>query len=131
MTDDFDARSRGLTKRTRGALLMARRAWGWCRAASSFFQGGVRKAWPPTLILILMNVGATAPAVGATVTNLDTAPQVLLVTEGGTRLELMVPASESIEFCSEGCFVTFPNGDKQALSGSEIIELSGGGAKFK
>jgi hypothetical protein len=78
-----------------------------------------------------MHAVAIGPAGSAAVTNLDSAPVMLLVTEQGTRTELVVPAGETIEFCLTGCFVTFPDGDKEALSGSETIELLGGDASVR
>ena len=55
----------------------------------------------------------------------------LIVTEGGTRTELALAAGETVEFCSSGCFVTMPNGDLEALTGSETIEISNGVARIK
>ena len=70
-------------------------------------------------------------AFGASAVNLDSEPRTLIVTEGGNKTELAVAAGETVEFCQGGCFVTMPNGDRQALTGSETIEISGGVARVK
>lgn len=70
-------------------------------------------------------------AFGASAVNLDSEPRTLIVTEGGNKTELAVAGGETVEFCQGGCFVTMPNGDRQALTGSETIEISGGVARVK
>ncbi len=77
-------------------------------------------------LLALSGQGIAASAV-----NLDAEPRTLIVTEGGSKSELALAAGETVEFCSSGCFVTMPNGDREALTGSETIEISGGVAKIK
>lgn len=69
--------------------------------------------------------------IAASAVNMDSEPRTLIVTEDGGRSELTIAAGETVEFCSNGCFVTMPNGDREALTGSEIIEISGGGARIK
>ncbi|RUM98726.1 hypothetical protein EET67_06390 [Pseudaminobacter arsenicus] len=70
-------------------------------------------------------------AFGASAINKDTEPRTLIVTEGGSKTELALAAGETVEFCANGCFVTMPNGDREALTGSETIEISGGVARIK
>jgi hypothetical protein len=77
-------------------------------------------------LLAMGGHGMTASAV-----NLDSEPRTLVVTEGGNKTELALPAGQTVEFCPNGCFVTMPNGDREALTGSETIEISGGAAKIK
>ncbi len=77
-------------------------------------------------LLATSGMGMAASAV-----NLDPQPHTLIVTEGGNKTELAVAAGETVEFCSNGCFVTMPNGDREALTGSEVIEISGGIARIK
>ncbi|BCH24348.1 hypothetical protein MesoLjLc_40100 [Mesorhizobium sp. L-8-10] len=67
----------------------------------------------------------------ASAVNLDSEPRTLVVTEGGNKTELALPAGQTVEFCPNGCFVTMPNGDREALTGSETIEISGGAARIK
>ncbi|GAA4115971.1 hypothetical protein GCM10023067_18210 [Aminobacter aganoensis] len=67
----------------------------------------------------------------ASAVNLDTEPRTLIVTEGGSKTELALAAGETVEFCSNGCFVTMPNGDREALTGAETVEISGGVARIK
>jgi hypothetical protein len=69
--------------------------------------------------------------IAASAVNLDSEPHTLIVTENGGRSELTVAAGETVEFCSAGCFVTMPNGDREALTGTEVIEISGGAARIK
>ncbi|HET9537755.1 MAG TPA: hypothetical protein VFP43_20825 [Mesorhizobium sp.] len=77
-------------------------------------------------LLAMSGAGMTASAV-----NKDAEPRTLIVTEGGSKTELALAAGETVEFCPAGCFVTMPNGDREALTGSETIEISGGVAKIK
>lgn len=79
--------------------------------------------------IALLAVGNTA--FGASAVNLDQEPRTLIVTEGGTKSELALAAGETAEFCTGGCFVTLPNGDREALTGTETIEISGGVARIK
>lgn len=78
--------------------------------------------------LLLASSGA---AHAASAVNLDSEPRTLIVTEGGSKSELALAAGETVEFCPNGCFVTMPNGDREALTGSEIVEISGGVARIK
>jgi hypothetical protein len=73
----------------------------------------------------------TSVASAASVINRDADTQTLMVTEGADKAELTVGAGETVEFCAGGCFVTMPNGDREALTGSETVEISGGAAKIK
>jgi hypothetical protein len=72
-----------------------------------------------------------APGWAASVVNHDGEPRTLVVTEGGSKSELAIAAGETVEFCRSGCFVTLPNGDREALTGSETVEITGGKAKIK
>lgn len=67
----------------------------------------------------------------ASAVNRDSEPRTLIVTEGGSKSELALAGGETVEFCPSGCFVTLPNGDLEALTGSETIEISGGVARIK
>ncbi len=84
-----------------------------------------------TLVTTLALLAATASAHAASAVNLDSEPRTLTVTDGGSKSELAIGAGETVDFCSSGCFVTMPNGDIQALTGSETIEISGGVARIK
>lgn len=53
------------------------------------------------------------------------------MTEGGGKSELTLAGGETVEFCASGCFVTLPNGDLEALTGSETVVISGGNATVK
>lgn len=84
-------------------------------------------------VLIAMAVLAAAVngAVSASAVNKDSEPRTLVVTEGGSKTELSLAAGETVEFCSGGCFVTMPNGDREVLTGSETVEISEGVARIK
>ena len=84
-----------------------------------------------TLVATLALLAAGASAQAASAVNLDNEPRTLVVTEGGSKSELAIGAGETVDFCSGGCFVTLPNGDIEALTGSETIEISGGVARIK
>ncbi|MFU0503268.1 hypothetical protein [Pseudaminobacter sp. NGMCC 1.201702] len=77
----------------------------------------------------LVAVGNTA--FGASAINKDAEPHTLVVTEGGSKTELALAGGETVEFCPSGCFVTMPNGDREVLTGSETVEISGGVARIK
>jgi len=70
-------------------------------------------------------------ALAASVVNKDTKVRTLIVTEGGGKTKLALHAGETAEFCPNGCFVTWPNGDLEPLTGSETIEISDGIARIK
>ena len=76
-------------------------------------------------------VAATGAAHAASIVNADQEPRTVVVTEGGNQSELVVGAGETVQFCQDGCFVTMPNGDREALTGGETIEISGGRARFR
>lgn len=84
-----------------------------------------------SLVAIAAIAVATGSAGAASAVNHDSETRTLIVTEGGNKSELALAAGETVEFCSSGCFVTLPNGDLEALTGSETIEISGGVAKIK
>lgn len=84
-----------------------------------------------TFVAILALVAAAASAQAASAVNRDSEPRTLIVTEGGSKSELAVGGNETVDFCPEGCFVTLPNGDIEALTGSETIEISNGVARIK
>lgn len=79
-------------------------------------------------IILLVSAGS---ALAATVTNKESSVRVLVVTQGATKNQLVVGSGETVNFCNKGCFVTFPNGDREALTGSETVELSGGRISIK
>ena len=75
-------------------------------------------------MLALLATGA--PTLAASAVNNDAEVQTLIVTEGSNRSELAVAAGETVEFCQSGCFVTTPDGERHALTGTETLEISGG-----
>ena len=81
--------------------------------------------------VVALSLLAAGGAHAASAVNLDNEPRTLVVTEGGSKQELPLSPGETVEFCSSGCFVTFPNGDREALTGGETIEISGGTAHIK
>lgn len=84
-----------------------------------------------SLIVVAALFAASQVSFAATAVNNDKEPRTLIVTEGAGKSELSLAAGETVEFCSNGCFVTLPNGDLEALTGSETVEISGGAARIK
>ena len=76
-------------------------------------------------------VVGTGAAYAASAVNKDAETRTLVVTEGGSKSELSLAAGETAEFCPKGCFATMPNGDLEALTGTETVEISGGVARIK
>lgn len=81
--------------------------------------------------MLLVSAGMAAPAVAASVTNKDADTQVLVIVEGGSRMEIAVEPGATQTICPAGCFVTLPNGDRIALNGGEEVEIEGGAASVK
>jgi hypothetical protein len=81
-----------------------------------------------TLLVALIPAG---PALAASAVYKDAEPRTLVVTEGASKSELVIAPGETVDFCPSGCFVTFPNGDREALTGSETVEIKGGKATIK
>ena len=86
-------------------------------------QGEMKRILVATALLMTATVAGHA----ATIVNTGSDPVVVIVTENGVRSDLTVGPAESVEFCLTGCFATFPNGDRQALTGSETIEVTPNG----
>jgi opacity protein-like surface antigen len=86
------------------------------------------KKFSVALVSMLLMSGAAS---AASVVNRDADAQTIVVTEGADKTEMTIGAGESVEFCASGCFVTMPNGDRQALTGTETVEISGGAGVIK
>lgn len=84
-----------------------------------------------SLVAAVALVAAIGSAHAASAVNKDAETRTLVVTEGGSKSDLALAAGETVEFCANGCFVTLPNGDLEALTGSETVEISGGVARIK
>jgi hypothetical protein len=84
-----------------------------------------------SFIAVVALVAAGQASFAATAINKDNQPRTLIVTEGGGKSELSLAAGETVEFCASGCFVTLPNGDLEALTGSETVTISNGVARIK
>lgn len=74
---------------------------------------------------------ALGPVAAASIVNRDAEPRTVVVTEGGNRTELLLNAGESADICPNGCFITMPDGDRAALTGSETVEISGGKGRIR
>jgi hypothetical protein len=73
----------------------------------------------------------SSPVLAASALNSDAEVRVLVVTEGSKQEELAIAPGQTVQFCFSSCFVTMPDGDRFALSGNEVIEISGGRARIK
>lgn len=67
----------------------------------------------------------------ATIVNSDGKAYTLMLTESGQQSEIGIGPGESKQLCAGGCFLTFPNGDREALNGTETIEIKDGKASFR
>lgn len=83
------------------------------------------------IMMLLVSAAMTVPALAASVTNKDGETQVLVIVEGGSRMEVAIEAGATQTICSSGCFVTLPNGDRIGLTGGETVEIEGGAASIK
>lgn len=81
--------------------------------------------------VLLMVVAAAGGAHAASAINMDSEPRTIVVTEGGNRVEVVIPGGETAQICPSGCFVTMPNGDRAALSGAETIEIRNGAGRVR
>jgi len=70
-------------------------------------------------------------ATAASITNKDAQSQVLIVTEAGDKIEMVVEAGATVNFCPTGCFVTMPSGDRETLAGGETLDIVNGAAVIK
>lgn len=78
----------------------------------------------PTVVF----AGLATVAGAATITNNDSVAIILSVTESGNRSEIAIEPGTTEQLCSSGCFVTFPNGDRLTLGGSEAMKIVNGTA---
>jgi hypothetical protein len=76
-------------------------------------------------------LAVTSPVLAASAVNNDSEVRTLVVTEGSKQEELAIAPGQTVQFCFSSCFVTMPDGDRFALSGTEVIEISGGRARIK
>ncbi|MBB5703828.1 hypothetical protein FHS76_003738 [Ochrobactrum daejeonense] len=83
------------------------------------------------LVAAIVFAASAGGAYAATISNNDSDPQTVVVTEGAAKREMIVAPGETVDFCPSGCFVTFPNGDREALTGDETVTISGGAASVK
>ncbi|MDF1607585.1 hypothetical protein PZ897_05295 [Hoeflea sp. YIM 152468] len=84
-----------------------------------------------TVFAFAMSSIMVAGAHAASVTNTDPGAQILIVTEGSGKIELVVEAGATVSFCPAGCFITMPSGDRETLNGSESIDIINGAAVIK
>lgn len=82
----------------------------------------------PVIAGLMIAIAAQSPAWAASVSNQDGEAHTLLVTEQGVRYELVVAAGETVNFCTDGCFLILPSGDRAALDGTERLAIVGGEA---
>ncbi len=80
---------------------------------------------------VIMLAASMGGSYAAKISNKDSAAQTIVVTEGASKREMVVAPGDTVDFCASGCFVTFPNGDREALAGDETITLTGGKATLK
>lgn len=86
-----------------------------------------RAFWSLAIVMGYASTGLEAKS--ASLTNHDEEPFVMTVTEGGHKAEVTLLTGQTIEFCLEGCFVALPNGDRAALTGTELLSITSGRVK--
>jgi hypothetical protein len=95
-------------------------------------QGGDLMHKTGLIFVLALVLGAFAHAANAaTIINSDGEAYMLVVTESGQQTEIGVGAGETKQLCAGGCFLTLPNGDREALSGTETIEIKDGKANIR
>lgn len=77
---------------------------------------------------LIAGAAMTGSAFAATITNKDGEAYVLIVTEGGSKTEVPIETGASVTICPGGCFIVMPSGDREALTGSEAIDIVNGSA---
>jgi predicted porin len=83
-------------------------------------------------IVAALGLTVAAGAVqAATLVNKGDAPVTVVVTEDGQKNEVTAAPAETVQFCMAGCFITLPNGERQALAGTETVEISGADVLIK
>lgn len=80
---------------------------------------------------IIVTIATAGTVFAATVINNDAEAQTLIVTEGASKQKVLIQPGEKISFCPSGCYVTFPNGDRDVLAGNETIVIVNGGGTHK
>ena len=126
-------RSRSAAKRYKGGKLMAGMSKMSAMARLNERTALLRRMGMKTLLTgaLLVSLGMAAAAHAASITNSGDAAVVLVVVEGGSRMEVAVDPGATETICPGGCFVTLPNGDRLALTGGESVEISNGAAVVK
>lgn len=90
-----------------------------------------RKAMKHFLIASVALMTGAFAAEAAQVTNKDPKPVVIVVVDGGNRMDVAIDPGATETICPTGCFMTAPDGDRIGLTGGEKIEIRGGGAVVK
>lgn len=98
---------------------------------NAFLMKGLIKMKRLLSLILLMFCLVSNAALAASFKNLDAKTQSILVTEGSSRRDISIKTDQSIDICSKGCFVTFPNGDHFAIKSEDVIEINGNRASFK
>ncbi len=79
-------------------------------------------------MLVAISAATAAPA--AMVTNTDKGSVVVVIVANGKRAEVTIDAGTTEYICPSGCFITFPNGDRIGLEGSEVIRIVNGAGEI-
>ena len=83
------------------------------------------------LLATSLACAVSAPAMAATLRNLDPEPTRVTVSEDGIRSEVEVASGETRTLCEGGCFITFANGEMLPLTGSESVVVEGGAGRIE
>ncbi len=80
---------------------------------------------------VFLSLLAAGGAQAASITNTDPASVVLVITEGGNKIQMVLESGASETLCASGCFVTTPDGDRIGLDGGETVDIVKGSAVIK
>ncbi|WP_431322511.1 hypothetical protein [Rhizobium sp. YTU87027] len=82
-------------------------------------------------VVLFLSLAAAGQTHAASITNTDSAAVVIVLTEGGNKMQLVLDPGASETFCASGCFITAPDGDRIGLDGGETIDIVKGSAVVK
>jgi hypothetical protein len=82
-------------------------------------------------VVLFLSLVAAGQTHAASITNTDSAAVVIVLTEGGNKMQMVLDPGASETFCRSGCFITAPDGDRIGLDGGETIDIIKGSAVVK
>jgi hypothetical protein len=84
----------------------------------------MRLAYRALIVALLALWPATPFAI--TLTNRDSADQIMIVFEGDKQNERTIKAGERLQLCEKSCVIRLPDGEDYEFDGTEIVSLQEG-----